>query len=100
MMGLKVFTFAAMTNEQDYYILHENIIAQMDVANFNPSVFNIEPTNDTLEDIFMASSHEPMGEDSLTPYKHIKKEEDKVKENNKEREQDIMNPHHHITTEG
>lgn len=59
MMELKVYAFAAKTNKEDY-LMHEKIVAKMDLIDFVPCEFNTEPTKEAQEDTFTTFSNKSM----------------------------------------
>lgn len=75
--GAKVLTFVARKDEQDY-LLHKNIAANMDLTDFIPGSFNKELVGEVLQDTFVASLDGSMkvnpiiviGEDAKSPSLH------------------------------
>ena len=59
MLGLKVFSFAANTQQADY-LEHKKVASRMDLADFIPGAFDAEPEGEVPEDTFVVSSDDSM----------------------------------------
>ena len=107
MLGLKVFSFAFRTQEQDY-LEHKSVASKMDLADFIPGAFDTEPAGEVPADTYVGSSSDSMegnpiiviGEDTHAHPAPMEHDEEEDRESDGEGDDEVVSPQRHITTQG